>query len=313
MVVPTHDRPELLRALLTSLRDQTLEPDRFEVVVADDASGPETAAVLAEERARGGLDLVVARSDAPAGAAAARNRGWRAARAPLVAFTDDDCAPGPQWLEAGLAAWGGDEALIVQGRTCPAGGVRLIELSPLRFHSIEVARQSPEVETCNVFYPRALLELTGGFDETVPVGEDMELAWTAIELGARVTFAADALVEHAVVPVDLAGSLRKVWQWDHAMRPFARHPGLREVRLMKRVFWNWSHYLIAKALIGLLLTRRRRLWPFAFLLMRPLVKYELENARRTGRAPDAALWLLRDLVEMTAVVRGAVRYRTLVL
>ena len=39
-----------------------------------------------------------------AGPTAKRNLGWRAADAPLVAFTDDDCRPAPGWLDALLAA-----------------------------------------------------------------------------------------------------------------------------------------------------------------------------------------------------------------
>ena len=313
VVVATHNRAELLRGLLAGLRRQTLARERFEVVIVDDASGPETGAVLEEEAARGELDLRPLRTGAPSGAPAARNRGWRAARAPVVAFTDDDCTPSPDWLAEGLATWQGDPRRIVQGRTQPAGGLSLSDFSPLQFHSIEVQQQSPEVETCNVFYPRELLEQTGGFEEGAPVGEDTELAWTAIEMGAHVAFAPGALVEHAVVPITVRDSLRKVWKWHWIVRSFARHPELRRTRLMKRVFWNWSHYLIARALIGLLLARSRWLWPITYLLVKPLVKYELEVARRTGRTTDAALWLLRDVVEMIAIVRGAVRYRTLVL
>ena len=48
-----------------------------------------------------------------------RNLGWRAARAPLVAFTDDDCRPEPDWLEVLLAAARRHPSAIVQGATRP--------------------------------------------------------------------------------------------------------------------------------------------------------------------------------------------------
>jgi len=309
VVVATHDRPELLSELLSALASQTLPRERFEVIVVDDASGPDTAAVLA---AADGLPLRAIRNEANTGAPAARNTGWRAARAPLVAFTDDDCAPAPRWLEAGLRAWEGRSDRFVQGRTQPAGGRSILELHPM-LQSIEVAQLSPESETCNIFYPRELLDRLGGFDESVRVGEDLELGWAARRAGAEPVFEPDALVEHAVVAVDAVTSLRRVWRWDEVVRPFARYPELRRQRLMKRVFWNWSHWLIARALVGLPFLRRPLGWPVAIWLIWPLVAFELENARRSGRPGLAPLWLLRDVVEMAAIVRGAIRYRTLML
>ena len=90
MVVPTRDRAERLRGLLRSLREQSLERERFEVIVVDDSSGDGTPALLRQEADRGALRLVALRNRRRAGPAAARNRGWRQAKAPLVAFIDDD-------------------------------------------------------------------------------------------------------------------------------------------------------------------------------------------------------------------------------
>ena len=307
VLVATHDRPELLGEMLDALARQTLPRDRFEVIVVDDASGPSTKTVL--DAAADNLMLRVIRNDANTGAPAARNLGWRAANSPLIAFTDDDCAPSPRWLEAGLRAWDGRARRVVQGRTQPAGGRSILELHPM-LQSIEVAGLSPESETCNIFYPRALLDELGGFDESVRVGEDLELGWAARRAGAEPVFAPDALVEHAVVEVDALTSLRRVWRWDEVVRPFSRYPELRRERLMKSVFWNWSHWLIARALAGLPFLRRPLTWPIAAWLIWPLLAFEWRNARRSGRPALAPFWLLRDLVEMAAIIRGAVRYRT---
>jgi glycosyltransferase involved in cell wall biosynthesis len=311
VVVPTRNRPDLLRSLLNALAAQATDRLRFEVIVADDGSAEPTRTLLARAPEEMPYELTVVRLDG-AGAPAARNAAWRVARAPLIAFTDDDCQPAPQWLEAGVRAWGGDPQRVVQGRTRPAGGLTLTDLSPLQ-HSVDVAQLTPEVETCNVFYSRALLEEVGGFDEGIRVGEDMELAWSARERGAEIVFEPNALVEHAVVEVTPAEALRKVWGWTEAMRPFARHPDLRRARLMKGVFWNWSHYLIVRALLGLPFARRRMAWPIALWLAWPLLVFELRKSRQTGGLHLAPFWLLRDLVETAAVVRGAIRYRTVVI
>lgn len=312
VVVATHDRPELLAKLIAGIRTQTLGSGRFEMVVVDDASGPETQAVLERETTRGGLDLRVIRRTNNSGAPAARNAGWRAARAPLVAFIDDDCVPSDGWLEAGLRAWAGEPDRFVQGPTRPAGGRSILDLTPLE-HSIEVLGITPESETCNIFYPRAVLERAGGFDEGVRVGDDVEMGWAARAAGARPVFEPAAAVEHAILPLTTMASLRRVWVWDEVVRPFARHPELRRERLMKGVFWNWSHWLIARALAGAPFLRHPLGWPVALWLAWPLVAFELTNARRTRRPLLAPFWLVRDLVEMAAIIRGAVRYRTLIL
>src|SRR4051794_33546447 len=100
----THNRARRLEAMLASLREQTLGHDAFEVVVVDDASDDEgeTRAALDAAVGRGDLDLRVIHRERSRGPAVARNEGWRAARAPLVAFTDDDCRAAPEWLESAL-------------------------------------------------------------------------------------------------------------------------------------------------------------------------------------------------------------------
>ncbi len=50
------------------------------------------------------------------GASAKRNAGWRHARAPIIAFTDDDCEPAPGWLSEALPAFDDPDVTMVQGR-----------------------------------------------------------------------------------------------------------------------------------------------------------------------------------------------------
>lgn len=305
----THNRAERLRALLLSLRDQTIGTARFEVVVVDDGSSDETPQVLQAEGAAGVLSIRALRHERPRGPAAARNTGWRAARAPLIAFTDDDCRPTPGWLEAGLAAMDGSDHRVVQGRTDP-DPVESDRDGPfartLRVHSL-----GPYYQTCNVFYPRVLLERSGGFDEvtfTVPGGEDADLAWRCFESGADAVFADRALTLHAVHELGPVGKLKVAWRWHETMRLYARHRGLRST-LTYGVFWKKSHYLLVRAAIGLVLPKRMR--PLRAWCLAPLAPAYLQRARDEGGALWAApYFLLHDAVELAAVVRGAVHYRT---
>src|SRR5438046_2466957 len=119
VVVATHNRPERLGALLDTLSAQTLPRDAFEVIVVNDASTDGTAEFLRERGQRDDLPLRSVHRERSQGPAVARNEGWRAARAPLVAFTDDDCIVGPRWLESAVAVAKEHPGAIVQGRTDP--------------------------------------------------------------------------------------------------------------------------------------------------------------------------------------------------
>src|SRR5438874_10808299 len=112
VVVATHQRRRSLRRLVDGLEQQEDAPP-FEVVVVDDGSTDGTAAELEHLIAEASFPLAVVRLDRNRGPAAARNVGWRRAAAPFIAFTDDDCAPGPGWIAALTSRLG--EADAVQG------------------------------------------------------------------------------------------------------------------------------------------------------------------------------------------------------
>lgn len=106
VVVPTYRRPDMLERCLRAIIAQDYDKARFEIIVCDD--GPDEATrsrvtALAREfdEAPRIRYVPVTATQGPAGA---RNAGWRASGAPLIAFTDDDTIPDPHWLAAGVAA-----------------------------------------------------------------------------------------------------------------------------------------------------------------------------------------------------------------
>jgi len=307
VVVPTRGRPHRLARLLAGLRAQTLAPDGFEVIVVADGATEETRTLLAREQAHAGFKLRIAEHPAARGPAAARNTGWRLAAAQLVAFTDDDCVPAPQWLTAALEAT--SAGTVIQGRTEPDPSELPNQGTFTR--TLQITSLGPQYETCNIFYPRAVLEALGGFDEgygLTPGGEDTDLAWRAISAGWHTAFVPEALVFHAVEQLGVAGMLRVAARWSSTMRVFADHPQTRSALYMG-VFWSRWHYLLSRSLLAL----AGPVWLRRLILARHLL--ELRRRARAGGAGSAAIpfLILHDLVECWAVARGAVRYRTFVL
>lgn len=312
MVVATYNRASRLTNLLAALRAQTLPRDRFEVIVVDDASTDGTAAALEHESQRGELGLKVIHRERNGGWAAARDQGWRLASADVVAFTDDDCEPDPDWLAAGLRAFARQPQAIVQGRTEPMPGEfeQLTRFSRPFTRTIRVPEPDPAFQMCNVFYPRSVLERTGGFDTQAFVrapGEDSDLAWRAIEAGAATAFSPEARVYHAVNVLGPLGKLRHAARWD--MKVYARHPELRRAHFNHGIFWKRTHLWLCGAVLGTLLPSRRaalRSW-LQYPYMRSLyARGKLEG----GGILLAPYYLLYDLVEVFTVVRSAIRYRT---
>jgi glycosyltransferase involved in cell wall biosynthesis len=312
VVVATFNRAERLGRLLAGLRAQTLPPDEFEIVIVDDASSDGTAAILAEAVAAGDLNLRVVRHGENRGRATSRQDGWQTAAAELIAFTDDDCVPAPDWLEAGLAACAASPGAIVQGRTepDPAEEERLGPFS----RTVRVPEYDAAFQTCNVIYPRAVLQSVGGFDTEafgrVHGGEDSDLAWRAIKAGATGTFDERVLVRHAVNELGPAGQLRVCAGW--TLLAYARHPELRAAHFATPIFWKHTHSWLARALLGLLLPRR--LWPLRLWLALPWIRSLHARGKLEGGGPALApFYAACDVAEMYAAARSSVRYGRLML
>ena len=99
IVIPTHNRAELLDQTLRSFTRQTLASSLFEIIVVDDGSIDSTRQVVEAWENR----LPVRTFFQPeAGIAEAKNQGLSAADAPLLLFFDDDDLASPDLLKAHL-------------------------------------------------------------------------------------------------------------------------------------------------------------------------------------------------------------------
>jgi GT2 family glycosyltransferase len=306
VVVVTRNRAARLGRLLRSLREQTLDPDGFEVIVVDDRSEDGTAELVASEAETATFELrgMVAGEDG--GLAAVRNRAWRAARGPLVGFVDDDCEATPAWLDEGMRAAVAHPGAAIQGRTLPIPG-ELDRNGPLaRTKLIEEA--GPWYQTCNIFYPRELLERLGGFDERFTVaGEDTDLGWRAREAGAAIEFAPGALVHHAVEEIGAGGWLRIALRERPLAVLFRDHAGLRAEVARLGVFKGDERARFVLALAGLALAGRFR--PAALLAL-PYARLLAARCRATNAAPYYAAWFAAyDAVALTMAARGAWEHR----
>lgn len=304
VVIPS-GRGARLAFTLEALAGQSLDSAEFEVVVARDPRGPDPSP------APEGIEVRFLSPPAAGNIAALRNAGWREARAPRVAFTDDDCRPAQDWLERLLAASAG-RLDLVQGRTEPDPDEAHLLHGLAR--SQRIVGPSPFFQGCNLLYHRSLLEELGGFDERFGLlGEDTDLALRAKAAGARPRYVDEALVWHAVIPRTLPAALREARERNAMPALVGRHPELRDA-LYGRYFWRRSHALLLLAGIGLAGSRRNRALaalalPYAARALDPRTASGPRSLLR--RALHLPLKALVDSAELVATASTAARERTL--
>lgn len=139
------------------------------------------------------------------GPAQARNRGARAARADLLAFTDDDCRPRPDWLAALLDRAQSDPGALLGGRVInafpenPYSTASHLVLEYLSHAGRQDAGEPAFFPTCNLAVPRNQFLALGGFDTSFPfaAGEDRDFCDRWWQAGCPARDAPDAAVVHA--------------------------------------------------------------------------------------------------------------------
>jgi glycosyltransferase involved in cell wall biosynthesis/peptidoglycan/xylan/chitin deacetylase (PgdA/CDA1 family) len=201
VVIPTHNRQDLLRRCLQALERQTLGPDAFEVIVADDGS-TDGSAEMAE-----GLStpfrLQVLRLE-KSGKPAARNAGIEAAKGAVCVFVDDDVVVSPEFVGAHLAAHRGGEPIIGIGALTqrpPAARDWYAHAFAKAWndHYGQLTDRTPSWSDCygaNMSVARSTLLEVDGFSGDFPTAQDTELAFRLWSRGCVPTHVAGAKGVH---------------------------------------------------------------------------------------------------------------------
>jgi len=230
IIIPTGRQPALLLRCLDALGRQTLPRNQFELIVVDDANTPETAAAVdlfARQIARSGGPLEVRYLAQPTerGFAAARNRGWQAARGKVVAFTDDDCIPEASWLLTVLPSFERG-AQVVTGQMHLTDGTRASQKKNLHW-------KSNELISANCFCRKTALELVGGFGEAFDLAwrEDQDLQFKFTGAGIPITKCPEAVVVHPMPDPSWYGPLPNGRRSRYDALLYKRHPDLFRQRI----------------------------------------------------------------------------------
>src|SRR6185295_1044085 len=188
VIVPTYNCAPYLPESLDSVLEQTARD--FEVVVVDDGSTDDTAAVLRAYEGR--VRIVGIRHG---GLSAARNAGLEQARGQWIAFHDADDVALPDRLAfqlAFLAGRGEDEAIFCNGERMGDGPAHVVPEGLARRCDGRVLDASDLFAGYPVYFqgalvPRRAFEASGPFDVSLPVQPDIEYGYRLLSR-CRATF-----------------------------------------------------------------------------------------------------------------------------
>ena len=211
IIIPTFNGAARIGHCLDALLPQTSGKE-IEILVVDDGSTDQTATVV------GGYPGVRLITQTNAGPASARNRGAQEARGRILLFTDDDCVPMPNWLEAMLDCFGDAEVVGAKGvyRTHQRSlAARFVQIEYEDKYRLMAGQLTIDfVDTYSAGFIRDRFLEMNGYDTSFPVAcaEDIELSYRMSSRGWKMKFVPGAIVYHTH-PATLSSYLRKKYKF----------------------------------------------------------------------------------------------------
>lgn len=257
VLICTRNHPDSVRATVRSILRSHYPPDRYEVIVVDNASGTDAPVSLAEAELEGKAPVRVVREPEP-GLAWARNKGLQEATGEIVVFADDDVEVNRGWLATLVGTFDrGERVGAASGMTLPGaletpaqrwvegfgGRVRGFEtrvydlLNPPQDQPLFPFSLGDLGAGRNMAFRRELLKRLGGFDPALgPPGplavdaSDIDALLRVLLSGREVVHDPTAIVWHAH-PREYSELERRVWGYGAGLtacltKAVGQHPRL---------------------------------------------------------------------------------------
>jgi glycosyltransferase involved in cell wall biosynthesis len=217
VVVPIYNGEADVPDLLDCLRSQTYPRSRVEYLIVDNHSRDRTTELLNAAKTEG-FPLYPLSEIEIQSSYAARNRGIRAAKGEIIAFTDADCRPQADWLAKVVQPFKKPEIGLSVGEIVGLAGDSLLERHATRY---EVLSQKhtlahsfcPYGQTANLAVRRCIFEEVGLFRPYLTTGGDADLCWRILrQTDWKYEFVADAIALH-----------RHRASWDELRRQWQRY------------------------------------------------------------------------------------------
>ena len=238
VVVPTYDRPLLLKKCLEGLIKQNFPKEEFEVIIVTDGHDEVTCKMIDKVRCENDAKNIFCFSlPEKKGPAAARNKGWRASKGELILFTDDDCIPAEKWVSFFWKMYTQQQrkiAAFTGGIIVPHNGKR-----PTDHERNTIALEKADFVTANCAVTKEALEKVNGFDEAFKMAwrEDSDLEFKLLNAGIVIPHVEEAAVFHPVRKTKWGVSLRDQKKSMFNALLYKKYPELYKKRINRRPVW----------------------------------------------------------------------------
>ena len=309
IIIPAYNAAATLAECLGALDRQTIDRASFNVIVVDDGSTDGTAEIAR----RAGVKVI---SQPHSNPAVARNRGARAARGPILVFTDADCVAAADWLAEMLAPFTDPRVTGVKGAYRTRQRHLLARFVQAEFEDkydrLRHSKTIDFVDTYSAAYRRSVFLDNGGFDESFPgsSAEDVEFSFRLATRGYRLVFNPAARTYH-YHSTALGSYLHKKFRYGvWRARVYSRYPdkAVRDSRTPRSVPVQIVTAGLTALSAPLLPSRRARLLPIGAGLA--FLAAALPFAIRAGRRDplvglaSPGLIFIRSLAQFAGLLTG---------
>lgn len=202
VVVPIYNGKTDLPDLLACLRQQTYPADQVEYLLVDNNSQDNSLELLQQFAATETITIQPLSENKIQSSYAARNAGIKAAKAEIIAFTDMDCRPEPQWLAELIQPFVNEKVGIVAGEIKALPSHNLFEKYADRQETLSQKHTLantflPYGQTANLAIRREIFSQVGLFRPYLTTGGDGDMCWRIQQqTNYQLAFAEQATVKH---------------------------------------------------------------------------------------------------------------------
>jgi len=238
VIIPVYSAAWCLRECLDSIRNLDYPRENLEVLVVDNNSTDDSAAVARDM----GFEPLLCKRPGPS---AARNRAIEHATGAILACIDSDAVAEPEWLLHLVQPFRDPEVAIVGGRiehyrfvTGSEMHAAIRELLSQEKHLTGFPCMLPFAATANAAFRASAVIEAGGFDEDFRISEDADLAWRILGPGRRLAYAGKAVVRHRYRSRRI-DYFRQVFDYGQGtVQLFKKH----RHRFGRRTWIAWDHF-----------------------------------------------------------------------
>ena len=202
VVVPIYNGEKDLPDLIECLRSQTYAADQVEYLLVDNNSSDRSSSIIQAAAESRETTIHLIKENQIQSSYAARNVGIRAANREILAFTDVDCRPQPQWLENLIRPFSDPNVGIVVGEILALMGESFLEKYADKQKVLSQKHTlahpfCPYGQTANLAIRKQVFLEVGLFRSYLTTGGDADICWRILrETSYQFKFVEKAIVKH---------------------------------------------------------------------------------------------------------------------